>query len=139
METLKTILAIIGLILIGFFAGFFTHREMTMDRIQQIAAMTRGPGFQEQLLDKLEATTQQRQELDPIVQDYGKRLTTLHRESREQRKVVIDSLYNAIRPHLTPQQTVKLEQFSRRFRANPLKRNKRGPRKKRKAENSTDN
>ncbi len=118
----------VGLILIGFFTGFFTHRQMTINRIEKIADMTRGPGFNRQLLDKLEVTSDQRVLLEPIVQDYGKRLGALHRESRQHRKEVIDSLHAALKPHLTPEQTKRLNSFSKRFRGKPPKGWKAGPR-----------
>ena len=116
MDAFKTILAVIGLVLIGFFAGFFTHRQMTVKRIEKIADMARGPGFQRQLLDNLNVTAEQRKKLDPVVRDFGRRMAELHRDSREKRRAVIDSLHNTIKPHLTPEQTEKLEKFSRRFR-----------------------
>ena len=119
MEYAKTILAMIGLVLIGFFAGFFTHQQMTMKRVKTIASIGLKDGFKKHLYHVISPTEEQRNTLDPIVSRYGEKISEIHRKSREERKNTIEQMHGEIKEHLNEEQIEKLKRFSKRFRGKP--------------------
>ncbi len=109
----------IGLILIGFFVGFFTHRQLTVNRKKQIVELRKGPVIQRHLLVKIDLSSQQKEQIQPIVQEFAQRMDAIHRESRSQRRAATDSLQASIKKFLTSEQIQKLEDISRHFRGRP--------------------
>lgn len=116
MESVKTILAVIGLVLIGFVGGFYAHRQMSKHFMKSVMEMRQPKGFQEHFYSRIEATDVQREELKPIVEDYAARIGEQHRTFRKARHQLIDSMHTEVKPILTTAQVEKLDQFSRRFR-----------------------
>lgn len=106
----------VGLIAIGFAAGFFTHRQITVKQINKIADMRFATGFKRSLYRVIGAGDQQRDTLAPIVDDYSQRIAAELRESRERHREMLDSMYEAIKPHLSEEQRKELQYFNRRFR-----------------------
>ena len=125
METVKTVLAVIGLVLIGFIGGFYAHRQMSMHFIQNVMEMRQPKGFQEQFFKRANISEEQQEKIQPIVEGYSNRLGNLHREFRENRHQLIDSMRSEINPHLLPEQIKQMERFSRRFRKGEKKMRKR--------------
>lgn len=118
MEYGKTILAMIGLVLIGFFAGFFTHQQMTVNRFKKIASFGMKEGFKRHLYRVIEATEEQQQILDPIVEDHATKIGAIHQKGRQEHQKEIAELHNRLEPHLNDEQIKRLKKFSRRFRRN---------------------
>ena len=115
-STLKTILAIVGLILIGFVAGFLTNRQLTVGQINKVAKMRFAHGFEQHLYRLIEADETQIELLEPIVKKYAEEIADEHKISREKRKKIVDSLHAKIKPHLSTEQIDKLKSFSRKYR-----------------------
>ena len=124
MKNLKGILTIIGLIALGFTAGFFTHRQVTIKQVQKVREIGQAPGFQRHLLKYLEPTEDQREQLAPIIRRYGQQMGDQMKEHRQERKTLVDSMHEEIKPLLTDEQLEKLDDFSKRFRG---RRDKNGP------------
>ncbi len=121
MDYLKTVLAMIGLVLIGFFAGFFTHQRMTMVRVKEIASIGLKEGFQRHLLSVIDAADdeEQKQVLVPIIQQYAEKIEEIHHASRMERRNTIEAMHEELKLHLEPEQIEKLEKFKHRFRGRP--------------------
>lgn len=117
MKKTKVILTFIGLIGIGFIAGFFTNRQLTISQIKKVRELGRPGGFQEHLLRTLQVSEEQREQLTPIIEGYSQRIGTLVREHRQRRRELIDSMHAEIKPLLSPDQIRRLEEFSQRFRS----------------------
>ena len=120
-NNIKTFLAIIGLVLIGFLIGFFTNRYMTMQRIHTLSKLRKAQGFQQHLLKVIDASESQKAELKPIIQDFSGKMDQIHQEFRSKRHEIMDSLNVAIKGHLDPEQIDRFETFTRRFRGRSLR------------------
>ena len=116
MKQLKTILAILGILSIGFTGGFFTHRYAAKQTIDKVRQLSFAKGFQNRLLEKIEVSDEQRAQIDPIVKEYGGKMAQLVQESRMKRKKLVDNMHEEIKPYLSEEQIKKLEEFYRRFR-----------------------
>lgn len=130
MNQLKIALTVIGLVGIGFISGFFTHRYITQQHLHKISEMRFAKGFKNHLFQVIQADEQQQDTLSPIVEDYAHKIAQIHHQSRMQRKLLVDSLHEKIKPYLNPAQIEELDEFGRRFRAK--ERMRREKRKKRK-------
>lgn len=115
MKTLKTVLTITGLLVIGFTAGFFTNRELIKQQIQRVGDMGGGPRIHDHIFNKIEATAEQQEKLTPIIKEYGQEMGLLMRESRNKRRVLMDSMFAEIKPFLTSEQQSKLVDFRKRY------------------------
>ncbi|MEO0340101.1 MAG: hypothetical protein AAF242_12905 [Bacteroidota bacterium] len=131
MNTLKTILAIIGLILIGFVGGFITHRQMIKKEVTKVRQLGEAPFFLRHLMDVVDPTEEQRLELQPILREHAKAMGEHMRENRDQRQTLIKELEEKIHPILTEEQIERLERFNERFkrgaRRGPGERRMEGP------------
>ena len=123
---IKTILAVIGLVLIGFLIGFFTNRYLTIQRIHTLSKLGAPRGFQEHLLNVIDASERQKADLTPVIEEFSDKMGQIHKEFRGKRLEVLDSLNLAIKGHLTPEQVSRFEVFKRRFKGGPF--HKRKPR-----------
>lgn len=116
MKSIKGIITIVGLLALGFVGGFFTHRQVTIRQVQKVREIGQAPGFQRHLLDFLEPNAEQRKQLEPIIGRYAEQMGEQWREHRQERRVLVESMHQEIKPLLTGEQIQKLEDFSKRFR-----------------------
>ena len=115
MKNLKIILAILGFVGIGFLIGFYTHRTLSLQRIEKVARMRSPEGFKEAFYQNIHATEAQRQQIEPILNRYGRAMGKSHREWRQDWHDLIDSMHEEIIPLLDDNQAMKLRDFNRRF------------------------
>ena len=116
MRNIKIAAVVVSLVGAGFVAGFFTHRYVAVQEIHRVAEMRFAPGFEDHLYHIIDADAAQQKQLHPIVHRYAGLIAESHIEFRAQRKSLIDSMHEEIKPLLTGEQVQKLEDFSRRFR-----------------------
>jgi hypothetical protein len=69
------------------------------------------------LLQYLEPTTEQQEQLEPIIRRYAQQMGEQWREHRQERKALVDAMHEEIKPLLTSDQLEKLNNFSKRFRS----------------------
>ena len=119
MEKLKTILAIIGLLLIGFVGGFVSHRQMVKKEFNKVARMGEAPFFKERLLQAIDPTESQQAELDNILSAHGERMMKMMKENRAERQALVNQLEAALNPILDEDQKERLKAFNRRFKRPP--------------------
>ena len=122
MRNIKIAAVVVSLVGAGFVAGFFTHRYVAVQEIHRVAEMRFAPGFEDHLYHIIDADAAQQKQLHPIVHRYAGLIAESHIEFRAQRKSLIDSMHEEIKPLLTGEQVQKLEDFSRRFREDRKKR-----------------
>ncbi|MCB0629508.1 MAG: hypothetical protein R2824_11975 [Saprospiraceae bacterium] len=123
MMNIKGILTVVGLLALGFIGGFFTHRQVTIKQVQQVREIAQERGFQRHLLDFIEPTPDQREQLEPIIQRYAKQMGKQMMEHRQERQILIDAMHDEIKPLLSDGQLKKLDDFAKKVRG----RRDRGP------------
>jgi len=131
MQTWKVALAMGGLVLIGFVAGFFTNRTLTKQKIERIAEWRYERGFERKLLHIVDATPEQVEEIGPIIEKYAKSNAEAHRNLRQQQRSNIESMLAEIKPYLTQEQLDRLERFGKRFKEEARRKKQEMRRKKR--------
>ena len=115
-DNVKTALAILALLLIGFVMGFQTNRYLMKQHLKQIAASRVGPKLQDRLMKHLELDATQQEQVAPILKHYTEELTLVSQESRNKRSQLIDSMHNELKPLLTIEQQERLANFSERMK-----------------------
>jgi hypothetical protein len=116
MRNIKGILTVVGLLALGFVGGFFTHRQVTIKQVQKVREIGQERGFHRHLLEFLEPTPEQEEQLEPIILRYAKQMGEQMMEHRQERRVLVDAMHKEIKPLLTDQQIQKLDDFSKRVR-----------------------
>lgn len=104
MDKWKVIVVVVGLLLTGFVAGFMTNRYLIRTHIHQFRQADNEHAFGAYLIDRLDASPEQLEQLKPVMDYYGKRFHQLGQEHRAERTLLTDSLYQQINPLLTPEQ-----------------------------------
>lgn len=115
-EKVKTVLAVLALLLIGFLMGFQTNRYLMKQHLRQIAESRVGPKLQDRLMKHLELDANQQEQASPILERYTEQLTFVTRESMQKRSQLIDSMHNELKPFLNAEQQEKLDNFSERMK-----------------------
>lgn len=132
MKTLKIIAFVVSLLGIGFVGGFVTHRSILQKKIERVAEMRFARGFERELFRVINADEEQKVLLSPHIKKYSTEIGKIMGESRQKRKSMIDTLYEEIKPLLTPEQITDLNDFSKRFRQMEREKRERGKRERRK-------
>jgi len=126
----KTILSVIGLLLIGYVAGFHHHRHITQSRIAEIAAHRIAPNapMAERFFTKINATEEERELLRPIFRKHMRELHQIGQTIRKKRKPVLDSMRAEIEGHLNADQKAEFEKVMKRInRSFPKRKGKKKP------------
>ncbi|NRB51530.1 MAG: hypothetical protein HRU41_27910 [Saprospiraceae bacterium] len=149
MKNLKTILTLVSLLVIGFTAGFFTNRELVKRHIQKVGEMGGGPRLHDYIYTAIEATDDQKAVLGPIIKEHGRELSKLMRETRTNRKEIMDKMFAAVGEEISAEQQEQLTAFRKKYlkRKRPdrgrkggfQKKRERGPKKELKKENVGEN
>ena len=66
----KSIISIIALLVIGFVAGFFTNRYLTVKTANKIAALRKAKGMENRLYEILDLEAEQKEQLAPIIKKH---------------------------------------------------------------------
>jgi len=113
----KTILSVIGLVLIGYVAGFHHHRYLMQSRIAEIADHRIAPNapMAERFFTNINATKEDKELLRPIFRKHMRELHQIGQTIREQRKPVLDSMRAEIEVHLNADQKVEFEKVMKRI------------------------
>ncbi|MBX2876833.1 MAG: hypothetical protein KTR30_32245, partial [Saprospiraceae bacterium] len=104
-----------GLLVIGFTAGFFTNRELVKRHIQRVGEMGGGPRLHDYIYTAIEATDEQKEVLGPMIKEHGRELSKLMRETRTDRKEIMDKMFAAIREEISPAQQEQLTAFRKKY------------------------
>ncbi len=120
----KSIISIIALLIIGFVAGFITHRYLTIKAAQKIAVLRKAKGMENRLYEVLALDTLQKEQLSPIFQKHFAALAQLNKLHQEKRAIAIEELKAAITPNLNERQKKRFDKFSKRLKRNHNRRKK---------------
>lgn len=128
MQKLKVILAVVGLVLIGFIGGFLTNRQLVQQRVHQLRQLGEGKGFGEHFLERIETEQEQELQLREIFDKYGPRFRELNVVHRQERSQLADSLFQEITPLLTEDQLQESQRWRRMLSRSPrMKKRSRRP------------
>lgn len=119
MDRFRTILAVGGLVLIGFVAGFITHRQMVKKEMERVVQLGEAPMFRNHLIRVLHPTDEQKKEMETILDEHVKEMKALMLNNRQERGQLIQELEQDLKPILTEEQLETLQQFNRRFKRPP--------------------
>lgn len=123
MNYLKTILVIVGLLGIGFLGGFYTHRAITIDKINRVAKLRERGGFAKHLINRLQPTPDQKEQLKPIIDQYAVEISAIHKGCKSKRIVLLDSLGMKMQPILSEEQMHNFKEFTKRYKRVRKKKN----------------
>lgn len=115
METLKIVLAMLALVLIGFIGGFATHRHLAIERIHD-SARRPGRSFERHLERVIQADETQREQLRPIIEKWQQKQRQEHDSHKANRVAKMDSMVLEMRPFLNPSQIEQVDETLIRFR-----------------------
>lgn len=105
MKNKKALLIILGTVLISFLSGFLVSGVIHHHKIKSIIQCADKDGFVKMIYKKIDASEEQKTQLDPILQKYSEKSSTYF----NMLKTVVDSMRIEIEPYLTPEQKQKLE------------------------------
>ena len=119
MQKLKVILAVAGLLLIGFIGGFLTNRQLVQQRVHELRQLGEGKGFGERFLERIETEPEQELHLREIFEEYGPRFRELNASHRLERTQLADSLFQEVTPLLTEDQLQESQRWRRMLSRSP--------------------
>ena len=123
-STTRTILAALGLLVIGFLAGYTTHREIVKDRLHRVAKERISPGFVERMMEILDITEQQKEEVQPILENYSAKLIEVRKQEMDKRRPILDSMHTNLKEILNADQQEKLNRMVERMKRSKHRRDK---------------
>lgn len=119
MDKIKTILAVFGLIMIGFMAGFVTHRQLVKKEMQRVVRLGEAPMFRDHLIRHLDPDPEQKAAIERVLDQHVQEMRQLMQNNRQSRADLIRQLEADLKPVLSEQQLEQLQQFNRRFKRPP--------------------
>jgi uncharacterized membrane-anchored protein YhcB (DUF1043 family) len=119
MDKVKTIFAVFGLIMIGFLAGFITHRQLVKKEMQRVVRLGEAPMFREHLVRHLDLNAEQKVQVEQILDKHVQEMRQLMQNNRRSRADLIRELEADLEPVLSEQQLEQLQRFNRRFKRPP--------------------
>jgi hypothetical protein len=134
-NTTRTIIAAIGLLAIGFLAGYHTNRAMVKKKLDRVAKERISPGFVERMMDILDITEVQKPEVEPILKDFSVKLIEARKIEMERRGPILDSMYANLIELMDGEQKEKLNKMVERMKRSRHRSHKKGDAKKRVKQN----
>lgn len=125
-NTVKTILAMIALVLIGFIAGFYTHRYMMKSHLDDLKKYRPSKGLNERILNQLAQDETEKTTLQPVIDKYVTQIVDIHKESRAKREPILEALKGELNPLLDDAQKEKLDRIIKRMKRGRFKKKKKG-------------
>lgn len=123
-NTLKIAFSVIGLVLIGFLAGYQTHRSLVKNRMKRVAKERISPGFVDRMMDILEIRKDQAPQVAPILENYSNQLIESRRVEMARRKPILDSMRQDLVRILDDGQEDKLDRVIERMKKTKRHRHK---------------
>lgn len=112
---IKSILLILGTLVIGFVIGFLVSGRLTHQRIRKMVEMRRSKGFQKEMVAVIEPTEAQATLINPILDSFGERLDSMHSRHLVEMQENMALLELSLEPYLEPIQMDKLKKRLKRM------------------------
>lgn len=119
MNNIKTTLAVIGLLLIGFIGGFITHRQLVKKEMRRVVRLGEAPLFRQHLIERLDPDSAQLSQIESVLEEHVLEMQQLMLSNRQARADLIRELEKELQPILTKEQLEQLHDFNQRFKRPP--------------------
>ena len=120
LQRIKPTIILLATLLIGFLLGIGSARFMFFQRLENFQNDNRNRGFIELHHKLLDISPEQEKEVNPILESYFDKLEARRRSIRG----IMDSMHGELRPHLSEDQVMRLEEMRDRAKR---RNKKRGP------------
>lgn len=111
----KPALLLLGTFVLGGLIGGLLVGTIVKNRVETIRSLRTADGFTEHVLSAIEPTLAQRDTLRPLLRKAGSDIEQMTHQARAQMRARVDTLWQEMRPHLTPEQRSALRRMRRRF------------------------
>jgi len=111
---IKNSLIVVGTLMIGIVIGFLISGRLTELRMENMRQDFMEKGMERQLLRVIEPSPEQMQELRPIIDKYAEIRRESLIEHRQSQKQIFDDLEDELKPHLSQEQFLRLQQLKQR-------------------------
>jgi uncharacterized membrane protein len=111
----KPALLLLGTFVLGGLIGGLLVGAVVKNRVETIRSLRTADGFTEHMLNAIEPTSAQRDTLRPLLREAGTDIEQMTRQTRTQMRARVDTLWQDMRPHLTPEQRRALRRMRQRF------------------------
>lgn len=110
-------MVLIGIFVAGGVTGGFVALRVWREKIVNRPVPEEwAPKHIKKLVERLELTPQQAEQIGPIVKRNMEQLGQLRRQSMAETRVIVETMQREISDRLTPEQRVKFEQLNRELR-----------------------
>lgn len=115
----KSILALIGSLLLGLIIGFIISTQITQSRINNMLRLGMEEGFRNRMVEVINPTEDQKAKLDPIIDKYAQQNAQLTSEMRIEMGNQMRSFYKEIAPIINEDQKDRLKRVPYNRNGNP--------------------
>lgn len=117
----RSILFVIGTLIIGFALGFLTSSQLRHQRMKPIRIYSSEERFIQDAHRFLQPDSLQVEKLEPVIRKYAKMSSDLHKEYRRDFEKIMNDYFSAVKPFLSEQQLEGIRQ-TERMRKDAVKR-----------------
>lgn len=101
------------LFLLGVATGWFVHSQLTRQHLERIRRMGSERGFVEQFYRFVQPDSAQRARIEPLIEEFARQTEAEIEAFRQTQRNRLDSLTQALKPILTPEQQQRFERMKR--------------------------
>lgn len=123
---IKSGILLLTTLMIGFVIGYLTSTQIKGSRIRELRTFGSAEGFKFMMEHMLELDDEQKEVIEPIVNQYAKENFELMKNFRGEFILLMKDFRSELKPHLTNVQIRRLEEFGERGRE--LRRKGKSPR-----------
>ena len=109
----KPVIIVLVTLIIGFSIGFLTSSIITHQKMKRFTSFNSVETFKRITIGLIEPTEEQRKEILPLIDEYGKKMDQIRKEFGKEFFNLMKEFHNALKPYLTPEQIEKLENIQR--------------------------
>ncbi len=111
---LKYTLAFVAVLFIGFVLGFLVSGRLIHNRVNRLQKYYTNKGFRYEFRRLLHPSPQQFQKMQPVLQKYAGENRQNMMRFRERQRQIMDSMYDELKPMLSPWQQKRFENLRHR-------------------------
>ena len=109
----KPVIIVLVTLVIGFAIGFLTSSIITNQKMKRFRSFNSVETFKRITLGFIEPTEEQRKEILPLIDEYGKKMNEVREEFGKEFFNLMNEFHTSLKPHLTPEQIERLENIQR--------------------------
>lgn len=112
----RALLTILLSLITGFFIGFLVSSQITRLRTRDVRSMSSAESFKIRTYNIIKPSPDQMKEVDPVIELYSDKFDSLRSEVHEGFQELIEEYHQSLRPFLTEDQIVSLDDFAHGLR-----------------------